>query len=518
MTSTTSHNSSSSSSNTNNDTDPPGDEGGSTPAVMPVEDTALTNGNNSIWGGGQGYTPMAAWAESGGSNGLFSLGPGEDKDDNDDNNESEANVFGGGGTFFANLQAFTAAAASQSEDGIDGYQAVAVTAKPSTNNEEPDFLNLADQALLALEDDYRLTLQGENSGTSSLFPRENPSSKDERLLSTPAAVAEDKTLPAVFAADWDVARTQREQEQSLATEKHIPDFADFTQPYKQLPDIDTDKVRQAVQSLELRRPAFRRVWQQWERQQQRQAAIAPLYHPNIPDDVCLLFRNGDVANAETQRLSRAATLAHALRRLDLPALAKDDDPLVLHLLGCDHVEAANPSQLKNTFTPLVDWWRNHTRKPPRRVELHLIGPSMPLILSSLELVLDPDESRRLESVQVSCHTGYYHEWRLQQRLQQDAKPPDLLVAFHAGLWGYDTWKPTLDWLVEQEGPQLPLLVTSYTLLEAEEDQEVLQNLLPNQSIWTAEYNPFATQQIRPTATAVEGEDYRENAAWQAWWI
>eukprot|EP00977_Amphora_coffeiformis_P009741 scaffold2243_cov165-Amphora_coffeaeformis.AAC.21 len=490
--------------------------------------------DDGIWGSSEGYTPLAAWAQAGGGNGLFSMGPTNDSDEDEDGGE----VRMGGGTFFANLQSFTVAASHPSDDDHENhqdnndYQAVAAattTASQTQDAEEAAFRALADQALLALEDDYRMTLQGEKTSFPS-FPSYNGGNHNNHTTTTTTTTTVrqprntdpefddndmiDPDLPPNFAADFDAARTKLTV--SVA-EEEVAFKADFDNvpPQKELPDIDTDKVRQAVQTLNLRLTGLDKKMASWERLQQRQATIPPLRHPWIPENVCRTFRK-QKSPSQTQTWSRAATLAHAWDRLHLESTSSPDHPWVVHILGCDHVEASSQEQLVNTFGHLVTWMQEHARKPPRSIQLTLIGPSLPTVedSSQIELVVEGTKRSdcRLESVKLKCHTAYYHEWR---KDNASDIPPDLLLAFHPGFWGYDTWKPTLDWLVEK-GDKVPLVATSYTLLEAEEDQEVLKGMSAGTMLWEAEYNPFASQKNRATATAVEGEEYRENSAWQAW--
>ena len=48
--------------------------------------------------------------------------------------------------------------------------------------------------------------------------------------------------------------------------------------------------------------------------------------------------------------------------------------------------------------------------------------------------------------------------------------PDLILAFHAGFWGYDSWRPTLMGLLRTS---IPIIVTSYTMEEARLDVRAL---------------------------------------------
>ena len=485
--------------------------------------------DDNIWGSNEGYTPLAAWAQAGGGNGLFSMGPTNDDDDsNDGANTDFGGRRGGNGTFFANLQAFTVAAAAHSSDDDDGngndtnYQNVGLNvprdnAKDSTDDD--NFISLADQALLALEDDYRMTLQGEKSCFPSFPSRDSNTTEQSQPPPNAAAdLVETEALPPSFAAEFDAARQGVVAPPVLSTTDETMFAADFSHVSRQIPAIDTDKVRAAVQNLQIRRPQFQNDLVQWEREQQKLAAVAPLHHPLIPGTICRTFRNRK-ARAQTQALSRAATLAHALHRLNVLHF-QVDHPLVIHILGCDHVEGASREQLTTTFGPLVTWMQQHARKAPRKMELHLVGPNLPALSDSvIELVPKKQQPQgkesRLESVQLACHDGLYHEWR---ERNPAAKVPDLLITYHPGFWGYDSWKPTLQWLNDR-ADKIALVATSYTLLEAEEDQQVLETTLSNATkLWESEYNPFASQQVRPTATAVQGEAYHENSAWQAWRI
>ena len=56
-----------------------------------------------------------------------------------------------------------------------------------------------------------------------------------------------------------------------------------------------------------------------------------------------------------------------------------------------------------------------------------------------------------------------------------AVTPHLAAAPQAGFWGYDSWGETVAAVLGQS-PRCPLLVTSYNLAEAEDDEEALQRI------------------------------------------
>jgi hypothetical protein len=116
------------------------------------------------------------------------------------------------------------------------------------------------------------------------------------------------------------------------------------------------------------------------------------------------------------------------------------------------------------------------------------------------------------------HVGVYNEWIV------DQKQADLVIAFNAGIWGYDDWRPTVEYLIRAK-LSIPFVVTAYTLQEAQDDFDVIHDAVVAQSSferaqeccqWQAEVNALASKVPRETATAIAGRHYRENGAWQAW--
>ena len=121
----------------------------------------------------------------------------------------------------------------------------------------------------------------------------------------------------------------------------------------------------------------------------------------------------------------------------------------------------------------------------------------------------------------------YHDW-------YKGEAPDLALLFHPGLWGYDDWHPTLTILLNC---QCHIVVTSYTIEEARLDFKAIRNVLSGRQsaadddasssdddepslsghprwCWGPELNPYGATELRPTATAPPGHEYRENSAWQ----
>jgi hypothetical protein len=201
---------------------------------------------------------------------------------------------------------------------------------------------------------------------------------------------------------------------------------------------------------------------------------------------------------------------------------------------------------------------------------------------------------------ATCHIGVYDEW-IRQQEKIDTQPSrtnvnnydgndkgddmectntnstnnnivDLAISFNAGIWGYEEWKMTLQNLYHRfdrnhhTPHRIPFVITAYTIEEAEDDYDVIAQIVQNRKnddinnnnnnnnneglctnntdintshptennnsdnsnnaddvntsvIWQPECNIFASKVDRTIKTSPQiGRSYRENAAWQAWYI
>ena len=111
-----------------------------------------------------------------------------------------------------------------------------------------------------------------------------------------------------------------------------------------------------------------------------------------------------------------------------------------------------------------------------------------------------------------------------QQLRQQRESnlfPNLVIVYNAGIWGYTDWHPTLRQLY-RIGRPVPFVITAYTLPEAEDDTEAMEEVLSvkltnsnnNRCLWKAEMNPYASRVVR--ATSSSDNTYYENGAWQAY--
>ena len=249
--------------------------------------------------------------------------------------------------------------------------------------------------------------------------------------------------------------------------------------------------------------------------------------------------------AASRHLSRAYTLHAALARLGLlvpePPLsaaschsdlsarcASVDDSvcrsrmLRLILLGADEREGCTHAETARVFGPLCGLLAGSRWKA---LELLLCGPNCrgpPGDTRCVREALDGGGA----ALSVRYAGVPYHELT---EAELGPGPPTLAVAFQGGLWGYDSWAPTITRVLERG---CPLLVTSYNLAEAEDDEDSLQTYAPLAAWhWMPEPNPWRSlldereqrnrgaRGMPPTETGgsvveAPAETLHENCAWQ----
>jgi hypothetical protein len=315
-------------------------------------------------------------------------------------------------------------------------------------------------------------------------------------------------------------------------------------PYlRPLPTVNMDAVQRAVHNIRRKRPEFDAQLPEWEAQHYHtwgyMLATTPSRHAIIPSAPLSAFRKASnpatcsrapKAIAATARLSRSATIAEALARLDL---LQSQDSFLIHVIGCDGTECGSEERIRERFGPVAAWIGAYA-EAPRRLEIVLLGPNVPQSSTATVIHLErPAPHGLLESVKIRCYAGLYHDYVSKSRVEGtneslESNKPSLIVAFQAGIWGYSEWEPTLTQLAGQSSGA-PVVVTSYTIQEAELDAEAVECVLAKTwsddanrvragRAWPPEWNPYASRQPRETATAPPGHVYRENAAWSCWRI
>ena len=557
------------------------------PSTVPTTDEEdIPVGNADTWPTAEGYTPLGDMLSMGSV--LVAMPP-SDNDDQDNENDSNGVTYfsPGPNAFVADPSALFGGNENWNGDTGDDH------AESGTNNLEPDehditaptgnsensapgeaidFRDAASSALMALENDYMMTVQGQIR--PSLMDAQPPSMATQGPAmslfgesSLEAPTARNNTANADFFADFDSANASS----SIST----GNSATHQKEVKEIPKIDSAAVQKAVEgiinnssdSLGAKLKKWQKEQEQTvkERREQRE-------HEIIPNISLKAFRKTTPRAVQaTATLTRAATIAESLHRLS--ELLQSQECLNIHIVGADHVECQSEDRIRHHFSPLARWVNNNTYSP-RNIKMSLVGPNIPSSMASKPnptnlLNSQPGEDQavhRLYSAEAKCYEASYHDW-LQAKLQQNQDMPDLVVAFNAGIWGYDEWKPTIRCLLNLKDSAVPFLVTSYTIAEGEgriffcsgfvfeslwsiillnsirlilspllsltDDFDVIQEVVAEcanemkgsilqpkkkmQCIWGPEPNRFASKQKRETATP-QTQHYRENAAYQAWFL
>lgn len=186
-----------------------------------------------------------------------------------------------------------------------------------------------------------------------------------------------------------------------------------------------------------------------------------------------------------------ATALAAVERCWEEAAAAAAGAVVIHILGVDHREGSTVEGLLHTFQDLL---RGLEKRGFALARLVLVGPNMPHSLKGMSAkVRIPDSSLECS---LNCREGLYHE--LQSELGQEA-PADFVFLFNAGVWGYDSWIPTLETIFA--APSCPyVIITSYSQEEAEDDEDTLRAVACRAGImmwkWTPEANRNKAAQSR----------------------
>lgn len=234
--------------------------------------------------------------------------------------------------------------------------------------------------------------------------------------------------------------------------------------------------------------------------------------------------------ASTGFHSRIETIIGAIHRI--PQLhcvsssndSSDDKTICIHCVGADENEFPSmdsiPVTYSRLFTHLADC--GYTT-----LQLLFIGPNMIASCNSTTSNHNTDTGREFAvnstchsgtlNITVAAYTGLYHEVYGAHKI---IPPPDLLVLFHAGVWGYNDWLPTLDMFSSL--PSLPyILVTSYTVEEAEDDYDTIASNSHASSTFTIDY--LWEEEINPHRScclsfkrATSDRQYTENYAWQCY--
>ena len=305
--------------------------------------------------------------------------------------------------------------------------------------------------------------------------------------------------------------------------------------------------------------------------QQQQQQLAS--HAIIPSGPLAAFkRNTPKAHSASANLTRSATLSDAVLRLwpiitfrrkmramGLSGMANPSSPqsstiLVIHIIGADGVECSSEELVRKSVGSFVRWidaaltsgvlsyervaTTEATSAQLDRIDSLLIefsGPNMPNVLVGKEINLLSDKVKSSNNGLISAKATFQQREYHEDSTGDNNTIADLVIAFNAGIWGYDSWKPTIASMISSASSdrsgigEILFVITAYTVEECEDDAEVIAQVVKEtallkknntsilgRQIWGPEANQFASRMERKTASAPPGRKYFENGTWQAW--
>ena len=450
-----------------------------------------------------------------------------------------------------------------------------------------DFLSLAEQALRGLEDEHRTTLELSSAHIPTIGDADTrPIPKDDEVVAASIPPPSTHTIAQVNEGGDEKMTSNFE-----SIFPPLEDIASVEVSKLEPKPMDVNAIQKAMHSIRLKSPQLANTLdagasssfspsstvlqtslgsvinftsqsiQSMERQNINNHAIIPA------GPLAAFRRSTPKAKSASANLSRSATLSEAVLRL-WPLISfrrrmrvmgfgelkpqqetKHSKTLTIHILGCDRVECSSEETLRKSVGPFARWMSaalqsgalttmqtSSAGSAPEinSLVLEISGPNVPDWILSREINLLPSsELGGLVSATAVFHQREYHEQTLDEA--SAVLTPDLAVAFNAGIWGYDSWKPTLSFMCQSESNDsyacIPFIITAYTIEECEDDAAVIaevaeeagvkrmqsskhDNAVFAHQLWAPESNPFSSRIERKTASVPR--KYYENNAWQAW--
>lgn len=225
--------------------------------------------------------------------------------------------------------------------------------------------------------------------------------------------------------------------------------------------------------------------------------------------------------------TRYETLIQCLNRIDPIILHQSkvnpDRIFSIHFVGADENECSNFSMeaIVSLYSTLFEYL---LANGILRVELLFVGPN--LISLNNKLSFDFKYEGKLAVVCIAV-CDYYHIFLSSPNLRQNIAIPDyspnIIVMYNPGVWGYPSWLDTFRCIVSKFMASVPILLTSYSLQEAEDDYDILCELFNEskltsmqfdyQWLWECEINPFCSSPKILKKSVNETEIYRDSQYW-----
>ena len=564
------------------------------PEHIVVENDGTAQADRDVWAAAEGYTPLADIAgndDEGLYSVMVSLGPSNNDNDEDGNAMGEENVNNDdegsidddgpgrgsnwhrhGGAFFVNPSAFNISEPDNygiDDDGGKEEKDDEIDPRPSLTGYDTiptvDFEDVAARALRALDDEYISSAAIGTSNTSDpstsaadATNSHSSSSESQQQMTDPEERRDNEIIAAAFDRRKEELDRIKEQGGFIVDWSADTDLKQSIQLRKQeqqdstaeLPPVDTDAVRRAVEALSSKSDApFQQKFAAWQEKQEKNMKkdSNPSDHAIIPTVSCKAFyKSTPKAKEATGNLTRSATIAEALVRLQLTSQPKSSSSssssspstlstLVVDVIGVDHVECASSETILRAFQPLVRWLGTPSSEDKDvrfydQIHFRLSGRDLMTNITTVDLLtnIGPSVSSKIKKATATCHSGTYHE--ILEDTNGDDEDfnnsinPEIIIAFNAGIWGYSEWEETIRYLVDRQVVS-NFIITAYTLDECQEDCEVIERVVStadgttstgcrSKILWKPERNPFGSKVVRETKSSAS--EYRENAAWQAW--
>ncbi|XP_033209945.1 uncharacterized protein LOC117168418 [Belonocnema kinseyi] len=201
----------------------------------------------------------------------------------------------------------------------------------------------------------------------------------------------------------------------------------------------------------------------------------------LKDDSCLQVKRTKIVKQllserlwqvyVSELISCPLTLLYAKEKLQLQV----ESNFVIHVIGSTRHE------IQGVFWELILHWLPAVT----RLDIVFIGPELKYF-PTLEKERTQQTCKDCKGRKLNFHTfdGFYENYDDRENYFR----PNIVAAFNAGLAAYPTWIPALNKIASIH---CPFIVTSYSELQARQDDNWFKNLVSGAEYLSLELNPFA---------------------------
>lgn len=223
--------------------------------------------------------------------------------------------------------------------------------------------------------------------------------------------------------------------------------------------------------------------------------------------------------------SHCATAIHALQRAQAITCQSVPADLIIHIVGADSNEGSSLQETLAMFAPLFQDIAITFRC--RSLQLALVGPNLDAPLHNTTAKHTHEiENGSTMLVEITYWCGFYHECTSDSSAMTST--PHMALLYNAGIWGYGSWRPTLQRLLSAPCQPTSLhivVITSYCASEASDDCDVIGDVLSAtassasatgraQWLWRSELNPHRCSLPRDRRGNSSRHDQFSSHHWQ----